>query len=80
MQDGSDAGDSLASPPQVGESGTVTAPADLFPDCKVGDTYTVTAMDSDNVTLEPSSSEPDADGSAEGGDWGGDLVKHVGNA
>ncbi len=71
------AGDALAAPPQVGESKTVTVPSDLLPECKVGDTYTVTAMDDANVTLEAAPSEAPAEGE---GDWGGDLVKHVGNA
>lgn len=69
------AGDSLAAPPQVGDanSKSVTVPADLMPGCKVGDTYTVKAMDGDNVTLEMGA----AGAGASGDDWGDGLVKAV---
>ena len=76
MAEDSDAGDALAAPPQVGDMAakTVTVPADLLPDCKVGDTYTVKTMDGDNVTLEAAPSAAPED---EGGEWGDGLVNHV---
>lgn len=72
MSDGSDAGDSLASPSQIGASKDVTIPADLLPGCKAGDTYTVKSMDGDNVTLEamPSDNEDTEQ-------WGNDAIAHV---
>ncbi len=72
MSEGSDAGDELASPPQVGDSKTVTIPADLMPGCKAGDTYTVKSMDGDNVTLEAMSS-----GGDDGADWGKNAIDYV---
>jgi len=65
------AGDALASPPQVGEAKTVTIPADLLSNCKVGDTYTVKSMDNDNVTLEMTPGEESDE------DYGAGLVDYV---
>ncbi len=76
MEDADGAGDGASGGTQMGESKTITVPADLMPGCKAGDTYTVKAMDGDNVTLEMA---PGAGGEGEGeGNWGEDLVKHVG--
>lgn len=65
----SGAGDQLAAPPQVGDSAskTITVPADLMPNCKVGDSYTVKSMEGDNVTLEMTPGEDTGD------DWGEGL-------
>lgn len=63
-----DAGDSLAAPPQVGDSAnTVTVPADALPGCKVGDTYTVKSVGDGNVVLTMAPSEDSGD------DWGEGL-------
>lgn len=59
----------MASPPQVGASGTCTIPADLLPDAKVGATYTVKSMDGDNVVLESSSA-----GAGSPDTWNDDAV------
>ncbi len=67
--------DGSAGGEQMGEPKTVTVPADLMPGCKAGDTYTVKAMDGDNVTLEMA---PGAGGEGGEENWGDALVKHVG--
>lgn len=71
------AGDALASPPQVGDSAAqpATVPMDLLPGCKVGDTYTVKAVDGDNVTLEAGPAAGDDGESTE--QWGKDAIAHV---
>lgn len=62
-QDQTTAADSLSTDPK-----TITLPMADLPGCKVGDEYTVKAVDGDTVTLEVSAGEP-------GDDWGGDLAK-----
>jgi hypothetical protein len=73
MSEGSDAGDALAAPPQVGDSSPITVPVDMLPGCKVGDTYTVKSVDGDNATLESASS--DSGDTTE--QWGKDAIAHV---
>ena len=62
---GTPAGDSLAAP-DAGAAKTITVPADLMPEAKLGDTFKVQSVADGNVTLEHESG-------GEGDDWGKGL-------
>lgn len=56
------AGDQLGAPAADGDKGS-QIPADILEGAAVGDTYTVTAVDSDNVTLSKQGDQDSEDAS-----------------